>query len=150
MGNSMVDMGLFGEYDDNNIFAQIIDGKIPCFKVYEDDIAIAIMDAFPQAPGHVLVIPKAKARNFLDYPTEQLGALMERVQKITNAVQKALTPEGISMFQFSGAAGGQSVFHLHFHIVPRSEGVPLKGHGQFEPADKDELKVLAEKIKAAL
>ena len=146
----MADIGLFGEYDNDNIFAQIIDGRIPSLKVYEDDLVISIMDAFPQAPGHVLVIPKLKVRNILDFPADKLGEFMISVQKIAVAVEKGLKPDGISLFQFSGAAGGQSVFHVHFHIVPRSEGVPLKGHGQFEAADKSELLELAEKIIAQL
>lgn len=143
-------IGLEGTYDDNNIFAQIIEGKIPSYKVYEDDIAFAFMDAFPQAPGHVLVVPKLKARNLLDFPTEKLGEYMASVQKVMKGVKAALNPDGISMFQFSGAAGGQSVFHLHFHIVPRSEGVPLKGHGMFDGANQEELKELSAKIAAAL
>lgn len=146
----MADMGLDGVYDEENIFAKILRGELPCYKVYEDEIVISFMDVFPQAPGHVLVVPKIKARNLLDYPSDGLGDLMFRVQKIAQGMKTALNPDGISMFQFSGAAGGQSVFHLHFHLVPRSEGIPLKGHGQFERSKDEELKELASEIAAAI
>lgn len=146
----MSDNGLYGEYDDDNVFAQIIDGRIPCLKVYEDDLIVAFMDAFPQAPGHTLVVPKVKARNFLDFPADKVGEYMQGVQKIAKAVEKALEPDGLSIFQFNGAAGGQSVFHLHFHIVPRKNGVPLEGHGEMQPADQNDLKDYATKIYHAL
>lgn len=140
--------GLSGIYDDENIFAKIIRGELPCHKIFEDDDIISFMDVFPQAPGHVLVVPKEKARNILDYPPEKLGTLMQKIQKIAQAIKEALNPDGISMFQFSGAAGGQSVFHLHFHLVPRSEGVLLKGHGSMQRADNQELSDFAKNIAA--
>jgi len=146
----MTDIGLDGVYDDDNIFAKILRNELPCHKVYEDEIVLAFMDVFPQAPGHVLVVPKIKARNLLDFPSEQLGEYMKRVQKVAKAIKKALEPEGISMFQFSGAAGGQSVFHLHFHLVPRVEGALLKGHGNIERADDKELMRFAGAIANAI
>ena len=146
----MADIGLDGEYDPENIFAMIISGVFQCHKVYEDDVAMAFMDVFPQSPGHVLVVPKTRARNFLDFPTEELGPFMARVQKISHAVRKALNPDGISMFQFSGGAGGQSVFHLHFHIIPRTEGIPLHGHGTMQRADDAELADFAKRIASAI
>lgn len=146
----MSDIGLDGQYDPENIFAMIISGEFKCHKVFEDDVAIAFMDVFPQADGHVLVVPKYQARNFLDFPAQMLGPFMERVQMVMSAVKKALKPEGFSMFQFSGGAGGQSVFHLHFHIVPRTEGVPLKGHGNIERADDAILGEYAKLIAAEI
>lgn len=145
-----MDMGLIGQYDRDNIFAKMVRGEFRCHKVYEDDYVLSFMDAFPQARGHVLVVPKVEARNILDISPEHLKNLIERVQKIAKGVTKALKPDGISLFQFSGAAGGQSVFHIHFHIVPRSEGLPLKGHGTFESADANELAELAAQIGAAI
>ncbi len=141
---------LDGVYDDNNIFAMILRGELPCHKVYEDDIVLAFMDVFPQAPGHVLVVPKAKTTNIIDFPTELWGEYMSRVQMIAIAMKAALEPDGISVFQFNGAAGGQSVFHLHFHLIPRVTGKPLKGHEQTARGDNDELSFLAGKIGAAL
>lgn len=146
----MTDTGLDGEYDNENIFAKILRGEFPCHKVFEDDSVLAFMDVFPQAPGHVLIVPKVAARNLLDFPTELFGDYMARVQKIAQAMKAALSPEGISMFQFSGAAGGQSVFHLHFHLVPRANGQLLKGHGNIERADDAELRGFANAIAQAL
>lgn len=145
-----MDMGLYGEYDRENIFAKMVRGEFKCHKVYEDECVLSFMDAFPQARGHVLVVPKIEARNLLDISAEDLKKLIERVQKIAKGVTKALEPDGISLFQFSGAAGGQSVFHIHFHIVPRTEGAPLKGHGTFESADANDLAQLAVEIGAAI
>ena len=143
-------MSLTGTYDPDNIFAKMLRDEIPAAKVYEDDIAMAFMDIFPQAEGHTLVIPKIEARNFLEFPTEHVGPYLERVQKVAQAVTKALSPDGVVVMQFNGAPAGQTVFHLHFHIIPRTEGESMKGHGQAGQADPDDLKALAEKIKAAL
>lgn len=112
-------------YDPANIFAKIIEGKIPCHRVYEDDVALAFMDIMPRSPGHLLVIPKVPARNLLDISPDDLSALMRRVQLVALAAKKAFSAEGITLQQFSEAAGGQEVFHLHFHILPRWEGVKL-------------------------
>lgn len=142
--------GLDGEYDPNNIFAKILRGDVTAVKVYEDDVAVAIMDLFPQAQGHTLVIPKAPARNFLDLPESAVGPYLERVQKIARAVRKALNPDGLLVTQFNGSAAGQSVFHVHFHIIPRWADAKLAGHGHGKMADAQELEALAEKISAAL
>lgn len=142
-------MSLHGSYEPDNIFAKILKGDIPCVKVYEDDIAMAFMDLFPQAEGHTLVIPKVPARNFLEIPGDYLGSYMQRVQKVAQAVTKALTPDGVVVMQFNGAPAGQTVFHLHFHIIPRTEGEALKGHGSAGQADPAELEKLATKIRAA-
>jgi histidine triad (HIT) family protein len=136
-------------YDSNNIFAKILRGEIPAHKVYEDDNVLAFMDVMPQANGHVLVVPKAASRNILDADPATLGALIATVQKVAIAAQDAFEAEGITIVQFNEAPAGQSVFHLHFHVIPRHEGVPLQPHsGKME--DGGVLAANAEKIKAAL
>lgn len=136
-------------YDNNNIFARILRGEIPSHRVYEDDHALVIMDAMPQAPGHTLVIPKAPSRNLLDADPSTLTNIIPVVQKIANAAQEAFEADGVFVCQFNEAAAGQSVFHLHFHVIPRHEGTPLKPHsGQME--DGGILAANAEKIRAAL
>jgi histidine triad (HIT) family protein len=142
-------MTLHAPYDPDNIFAKILRGDMPSIKVYEDDVALAFMDVFPQAEGHTLVIPKdVEARNFLDMPTAKLGPFMDRVQRVAQAVEAALSPDGIVLTQFNGAPAGQTVFHLHFHIIPRREGEILKGHSQGGMADLDKLEQIAKKIRA--
>ena len=144
-------MPLHAPYDPNNIFAKMLLGEIPAVKVFEDDVALAFMDIFPQATGHTLVIPKGiEARNLLDMPAEKLGAYMERVQKVAGAVERALTPDGLIVTQFNGSAAGQTVFHLHFHIIPRSEGMKLGNHAGGEAAHPDVLEKVAEKIRDAM
>lgn len=144
-------MTLHAPYDHDNIFAKMLRGEIPAIKVFEDDVALAFMDIFPQAPGHTLVIPKdVEARNLLEMPADKLGAYMERVQKVAVAVEKALSPDGLVITQFNGAPAGQTVFHLHFHIIPRAANVALSEHAGGQAADTEELKQMAEKIKAAL
>ena len=144
-------MTLHGTYDPDNIFAKMIRGEMPCVKVFEDDVALAFMDIFPQVEGHTLVIPKqAEARNLLDMPAERLGRYMERVQTVAQAVEKALKPKGLRVMQFNGAPAGQTVYHLHFHILPMREGESGRGHASGEPADTEELKALADKIAAYL
>lgn len=144
-------MSLDGTYDDNNIFAKILRGEMPAVKVYEDDVVLAFMDLFPQSRGHTLVMPKGvKARNLLDLPPEKVGPLMERVQKVARAVEKALTPDGVAIVQFNGAPAGQTVFHLHVHIIPRFEGAKLAGHSHGNKADPAELDALAKQIAAAI
>lgn len=144
-------MTLHADYDPDNIFAKILRGDMPSVKVYEDDVALAFMDVFPQSEGHTLVIPKGvEARNFLDMPTEQLGAYVERVQTVARAVEAALTPDGLVVTQFNGAPAGQTVFHLHFHIIPRWTNVKLAGHAAGQMADMGVLEGLAEKIRKQL
>lgn len=143
-------MSLTGQYDDDNIFAKMMRGDIPSVKVFEDDHVLAVMDIFPQSPGHTLVIPKEKARNLLELSDEMAGEAIKRVRRIANAVVKGLDPDGVVVTQFNGAPAGQSIFHIHFHIIPRWEDTPLGGHGSGKQADTDELKGLADKIRAAL
>lgn len=144
-------MSLHGAYDPDNIFAKILRGDMPSVKVWEDDDVLAFMDVFPQSEGHVLVISKTStARNILEIEPEALARLTAAVQRTARAVQKALNPEGLSLMQFNGDAGGQTVFHLHFHIVPRWADRPMKGHGHAPMADAEQLKVLAAKIAAEL
>lgn len=136
-------------YDDSNIFAKILRGEIPAIKVYEDEVALAFMDVMPQADGHVLVIPKVPARGLLDIPPDGLAALMVRVQKVAAAVKTAFGADGLTLFQYNEPAGGQTVFHLHFHIVPRFDGVALRPHSG-TMADPNALKAHAAKIATAL
>lgn len=144
-------MSLHGAYDPDNIFAKILRGDMPSVKVWEDDDVLAFMDVFPQSEGHVLIVSKTStARNILEIEPEALAKLTAAMQRTARAVEKALKPEGLSLMQFNGDAGGQTVFHLHFHIVPRWSDRPMKGHGHAPMADAEQLKILAEKIAAAL
>jgi len=144
-------MTLHADYDPDNIFAKILKGEMPSVKVYEDDVALAFMDVFPQSEGHTLVIPKAvTARNFLDMPTEKLGAYMEVVQTVARAVEKGIQPDGLVVTQFNGAPAGQTVFHLHFHIIPRWTGRALGGHAAGQMADIAHLEDIAQKIRPFL
>ena len=136
-------------YDPNNIFAKILRGEAPCTKVYEDDAALAFMDIMPRAEGHTLVIPKASARNIFDIAPADLARFVPSVRKVALAVQKGLAAEGVTIQQFNEAAGGQIVFHLHFHILPRWTGVALKPPGGPIVA-ADALAPIAERIKAAI
>jgi len=113
-------------YDPNNIFAKILRGEFPCHKVYEDDKAIAFLDIMPRAPGHTLVLPKAPARNLLDIAPADLAHVMQVAQKIAQAQMRAFNADGITLQQFNESAGGQVVFHLHVHVIPRHEGVAMK------------------------
>lgn len=124
-------------YDPDNIFAKILAGDIPCHKVYEDDATLAFMDVMPHSRGHTLVIPKTGSRNLLDADPEILAATIKRVQKVAIAVQKAMNADGIRLIQFNETPAGQTVFHLHFHIVPVYEGVPLKAHVEDMADGKD-------------
>ena len=144
-------MSLHGSYDDDNLFARILRGEIPAVNVFEDEATLAFMDIFPQSRGHVLAIPKgARARNLLDLPPERIGPLMQCVQRVAKAVAQTLKPDGIALMQFNGAPAGQSVFHVHFHIIPLHAGVKLAGHGHANRADMAELEKLAREIAAAL
>jgi histidine triad (HIT) family protein len=136
-------------YDPDNIFAKILRGEIPSTRVYESDSVIAFMDVMPQAEGHTLVVPKAASRNLLDADPAGLGPLMAVVQKIARAVKQAFKADGVTVVQFNEPAAGQTVFHLHFHVIPRFDGVPLRPHsGKMEEAAV--LQANAEKIRAAL
>lgn len=144
-------MSLTGAYDPDNIFAKILRGEIPNVTVYEDERVLAFMDVFPQSEGHVLVMSRnSQARNLLEVEPEALQDVMLTVQNIARAVPKALGCDGVSIMQFNGAAGGQTVFHLHVHVIPRWSGRSLKGHGEGGMADTAELKATAAKIAAAL
>ena len=136
-------------YDPNNIFAKILRGEIPAHKVFEDEAVLVFMDVMPQAPGHTLVLPKTASRNLLDADPGVLARLLPAVQKVAVAVKAAFAADGIQVIQYNEPAGGQSVFHLHFHVIPRHEGIGLRSHAG--PMEKPE--VLAEnagKIRALL
>ena len=135
-------------YDDQNIFAKILRGEIPNITVYEDDDTLCFMDIMPRADGHCLVIPKTPCRNMLDASSDQLAVCMKTVNKVANAAMSGLNADGITLQQFSEDAGGQEVYHLHFHILPRHDGVPLRAPGQM--GDMDQIASIAEKIKSAL
>jgi histidine triad (HIT) family protein len=136
-------------YDSTNIFAKILRGEIPCVKVYEDDKTLAFMDVMPEAEGHVLVVPKEAAEDVLTLSPESLSALMATVQRAARAVDKALEPDGILLKQYNRAAAGQSVFHAHFHIVPRWEGVALAPHGKVM-VEAAKLEPIAARIRSQL
>ena len=136
-------------YDNNNVFAKILRGELPCHKVYETDRILAFMDVMPRGDGHVLVIPKSKARNILDIEPDDLAELVKAVQTVAKAAKAAFSADGLTIQQFNESAGGQVVYHIHFHVIPRFEGVPLKPHtGQMEKPEV--LADHASKIRAAL
>ncbi|CAN7504792.1 HIT family protein [Mesorhizobium caraganae] len=136
-------------YDPSNIFAKILRGEIPSHRVYEDDAVVAFMDVMPQGPGHTLVVPKAPSRNLLDADPSTLGPLFTVVKQVALAVKKTFGADGVTVLQFNEPASGQTVYHLHVHVIPRFEGIALKPHtGQMEKPE-----VLAEnasKIRAVL
>src|SRR4051812_8123688 len=136
-------------YDDANIFARILRGELPAYKFYETDHVLGFMDIMPRGDGHALVIPKVKARNILDVEPEALAELMKAVQVVARASKQAFGADGLTIQQFNESAGGQVVFHLHVHIIPRFEGVPLRPHTG-EMANSDVLAAQAEKLKRAL
>ena len=136
-------------YDRNNVFAKILRGEIPSHKVYEDAQTLAFMDVMPQADGHTLVIPKIEAESLFDVPPEALAATIVTTQRVAKAVKAAFAAPGVLVAQLNGSAAGQSVFHIHFHIVPRSAGLDLKLHAR-EMADPAVLAAHAERIRAAL
>lgn len=136
-------------YDPNNIFAKILRGEIPSHKVYEDEATVAFMDVMPQADGHVLVVPKASSRNLLDADPDAVSKAIVVAQKIAKASMKAFDADGIMLVQYNEAPAGQSVFHLHFHVIPRHDGVALKGHsGKME--DSAILATNATRIRSVL
>ena len=130
-------------YDQNNIFAKILRGELPCYKIYEDDKALAFLDIMPRSPGHTLVLPKTPARNILDIGAEDLAHVFTVAQKIAKAAMTVFSADGITIQQFNEGAGGQVVFHLHVHIIPRKTGVAMK-----PPAsEKEKPEILAEHAK---
>ncbi len=135
-------------YDNNNIFAKILRGEIPCIKVYEDELTLAFMDIMPQAQGHTLVIPKEAAVTLHDLSDEGAANLIKKVKLVAGAVKKGLNADGITLFQLNGETAGQTVPHIHFHILPGSY-LTAKAHASVS-ADSSELEAIAEKIKAAL
>jgi len=136
-------------YDRNNVFARILRGEIPAHKVFEDEHTLAFMDVMPQADGHTLVIPKAAAENLFDLPPQALAATILTTQRVARAVQQAFAAPGILIAQLNGAPAGQSVFHIHFHIVPRREGFDLRLHAR-DMADPAVLAAHAARVRAAL
>jgi histidine triad (HIT) family protein len=136
-------------YDPNNIFAKILRGELPCYKVYEDDKVLAFLDIMPRAPGHALVLPKAPARNILDVSPADFAAVMTVVQKIAMVSMAQFGADGITIQQFNESAGGQVVFHLHVHVIPRKEGIALKPPASVKEAP-DVLKQQAATLAAAL
>ena len=136
-------------YDKDNVFARIVRGEIPCHKVYEDADTLAFMDIMPQAEGHTLVVPKQAGEDIFSTPPESVAAAIRTVQKVARAIKKAFSPPGIMIAQLNGPAAGQSVFHLHFHVIPRHAGKEFRIHAA-EPADHKLLAEHAARIRAAL
>jgi histidine triad (HIT) family protein len=136
-------------YDSNNIFAKILRGELPCYRIYEDDKVLAFLDIMPRAPGHALVLPKAPARNLLDVTPEDLAAVMRIAQKVAKVSVDVFGADGVTLQQFNESAGGQVVFHLHVHVIPRKEGVSLKPPATVKEAP-DVLADQAKKLAAAL
>jgi histidine triad (HIT) family protein len=137
-------------YDPNNIFAKVLRGEMPCYKVYEDDKAFAFLDIMPRAPGHTLVLPKAPARNVLDVAPDDLAHVVKVAQKIAKAAMQVFAADGITIQQFNEGAGGQVVFHLHVHVIPRKDGVALKPPATVKEAPEvlaDQAKRLAVALK---
>jgi histidine triad (HIT) family protein len=136
-------------YDPNNIFAKILRGELPCYKVYEDDKALAFLDIMPRAPGHTLVLPKAPARNILDVPPDDLAHVAKVAQKVAQAAMTALGADGVTVQQFNEGPGGQVVFHLHVHVIPRTAGVPMKPPAS-DKEKPEALAAMAKMLSAAL
>ena len=136
-------------YDPNNVFAKILRGELPCYKVYEDDKAFAFLDIMPRAPGHTLILPKTPARNILDVDPDDLAHVMKVAQKIAKAAMTAFAADGVTVQQFNEPAGGQVVFHLHVHVIPRKIGVALKPPASFKE-DPSVLSDQALRLAAAL
>jgi len=136
-------------YDANNLFAKILRGELPCYKVYEDDKTLAFLDIMPRAPGHVLVLPKAPARNILDISPDDLAHVIKVAQKIAKVSVETFGADGITIQQFNESAGGQVVFHLHVHVIPRKTGVAMKPPAS-EKAAPEVLVDQAKQLAAAL
>jgi histidine triad (HIT) family protein len=140
---------LTSTYDPDNIFGRILRGEAPCTKIYEDDVSLAFLDVMPRADGHTLIVPKVQARNLLDIEPEDLARLMPALRKVARAVVAGMAAEGLTIQQFNETAGGQLVFHLHFHLLPRWPGVSLRPPGG--PIQSAEaLRPYADRIIAAL
>ncbi|KZL06724.1 HIT-like protein [Pseudovibrio axinellae] len=136
-------------YDDQNIFAKILRGELPSETVFEDEHTLVIMDIMPRGDGHILVLPKNSSRNILDIAEADLLATIQTTQKMAKTVKKAFDADGVTIHQFNESAGGQMVFHTHFHVIPRHKGVSLRAHsGEME--DSQVLKANADKIRTAL
>lgn len=136
-------------YESDNVFAKILRGELPAHRVYEDEYTLAFMDIMPQVEGHTLVIPKHPAVDLLDLPADDLSRTIQLTQRVARAVKQAFAAEGIMLAQLSGAAAGQTVFHVHFHILPRSGGIDLRLHAR-EPAAPDVLAAHARRIREVL
>lgn len=136
-------------YDPGNIFARILRGDVPCEKIYEDAHTLSFMDVMPQSDGHALIVPKFAAEYIFDVPPPVLQALIATTQLIARAAKQAFNADGVTLMQFNGEAAGQTVFHVHFHVIPRYDGKPLRMHGR-EMADKALLATQAAQLKQAL
>jgi len=136
-------------YDEQNVFAKILRGEIPSHRIYEDDDVVAFMDVMPQGPGHALVVPRAPSRNILDADAATLAPVVHAAQRVARAAMRAFDADGVTIMQFNEAPAGQSVFHLHVHVIPRFDGVALRPHaGGME--DQAVLAANAEKLRAAI
>jgi histidine triad (HIT) family protein len=142
-------MSLDLTYDPNNIFARILRDEIPCHQIFDDAMARGFMDAFPQSRGHCLIVPKEPATNLLNLSPISLEAVITRTQKVARAVHTVLHPDGITIAQFNGAPAGQTVYHIHFHVIPRYEGTELGAHAAGSKGDPTDLASLAEAIAKA-
>lgn len=142
-------MNLHDDYDPNNVFAKILRDEMPSIRVYEDDMTLAFMDVMPQVEGHVLVIPKSPASNLLTLEPDYAAAMIRTTQKVGEAVQKAMDAPGFMIAQLNGAAAGQTVFHIHMHIIPRKDGIDMAIHAR-DMADMAELEAVAAKIRTCL
>jgi histidine triad (HIT) family protein len=139
-------------YDQTNIFAKILRGELPCHKVYEDDRTLAFLDIMPRAPGHALVLPKAPARNMLDVAPDDLAAVIKTAQKIAKVSVQVFGADGVTIQQFNEAAGGQVVFHLHVHVIPRKDGIAMKPPATVKETPEvlaDQAKKLADALRGA-
>ena len=136
------------KYDPNNLFAKILRGDLPSVTIFEDEVALAFMDIMPRSDGHSLVIPKLPVVGLLDMPADAIGPFMQRVQRVAAAAVEGMNAEGLTLQQFNEEAGGQIVFHLHFHILPRWRGAALRPPGVMAP--RDQIDAFAARIRAAL
>lgn len=138
------------DYDPQNLFARMVRGEIPCVKVFEDDTVLVIMDVFPQSRGHTLVIPKAASRNLFDVDPDALARVVPYLPRLARAVKAGTKADGLRLVQFNEAPAGQTIFHLHFHLIPMYEGVELGRHAGGGRADEAELQMLAKAISSQL
>lgn len=137
-------------YDDSNVFSQILKGTSPCHRLYEDEISLSFLDIAPQGPGHTLIIPKSlQITGILDFPPHQLGGFMKSVQHVAKGLTRALNADGLEIQQLNGVAAGQTVFHIHFHLIPRFNGVPILTHAEAKRARDVDLEQMAQRIRRA-